>query len=505
MKFGEYLIGNKYVGSEHVDEAIRVQSVCFKKIGRILMELGFIDKKHLDTSLTEFFKLYSPQPNLDQSRPEKIDPSFVKKWGLEWVGENQNSIVVSGFRVDDSILQQLEKVYHRDVVFQHHGQYEGEASTGNELSLATKLSPDDLLMEKEVYSNFIRFCLESATKNKASDLHFEPFTDHYIVRMRVLGTLKQLTTIEPRFSEPLTIKIKQMVNMDIAQVIEPQDSQASFSDLGVAVRASSVPVAGGGEKIVLRLLYPDQTPTLSQLGLEVEQERFLRRMIRGENGLILVSGPTGSGKTTTLYSLLGEMDKEGKNISTLENPVEKELPGISQLNIINVADFPKFQRALMRQDPDIILLGEIRDQETAELGIKLANSGHLVLSTIHANGAVEALDRLIQLGVSEDSMRDVMRASIAQRLVKIQCECSRPKSDNHFSDLNRLTEEQKKPCSVCQNGVKARKPIIEYVEFFTDGPKKLSDLSLSFPLSQQITQLVKNGLISSEYLNHQGE
>ena len=501
MKFGEYLVAKGYIEPNKLTEALKIQSILPKKLGRLLKELGLIDNDQLNRALDGY--LATPTSGLVLDGELKNDPEFEKAWGYRLIKVTPEHLIISGEAVKDEIFAQLESEYQKEVLFVGRGRQPFEGSQiyrEKKIRLSAKSKPDDLLMADEPFTNFFRYSLETAKNKLASDLHFEPFFDRYTVRMRVLGGLERITEVEPRFGESLTTKIKEIVNMDIAQVASPQDSQATFTTLGIVVRASSVPVSSGGEKIVLRLIYPESTPSISQLGLEQEQEQFLRRVIQNENGLIVISGPTGSGKTTTLYSLLAEMDKEVKNISTLENPVEKTLPGINQLNVDEIGDFPKFQRALMRQDPDIILLGEIRDSETAKLGLKLANSGHLVLSTIHANGATEAIDRLIQLGVPRDSIEEMMRASIAQRLVKVLCDCSR---------VNSLEQEGsgcpiQSGCNRCNNGIKERKAIIEYLDYTASSDDRRSALRLSFPIEDQLVRLVNAGEISSDYINHLG-
>ena len=200
-----------------------------------------------------------------------------------------------------------------------------------------------------------RHCLKEAAKAKASDVHFEPFGDHYLIRFRIHGTLTDWKKLPPDHIEPLTNKLKWVLGLDLAVVSKPQDGRASFETLGFDARVNSMPVSGNREKIVIRLQFQEQTPKLEEMGFESSAISVLRSNIQKTEGLIVISGPTGSGKTTTLYALLEEMDRLGKNISTLENPVEKHLERINQSNVEGKEDFYEFQRALMRQDPDIIL------------------------------------------------------------------------------------------------------------------------------------------------------
>ena len=248
---------------------------------------------------------------------------------------------------------------------------------------------------------------------------------------------------------------------------------------------------------------------MEELGLSEDSYSKILDTAYKRDGLILISGPTGSGKTTTLYSLLCKMDKYGKNISTLENPVEKKLDRINQANITDYNSFSDFQRALMRQDPDIILVGEVRDKESAELCLKLSATGHLVLSTIHANGAVEVVERLKNLGIDEFSIKSNLRLSIAQRLLRKLCPSCRKRADdtllhklsNEFEgidfDYSLLSVTNPKGCERCQHGVVGRVAVIEYLE--KEDVKKFlqnqSNFSLDRTLKQASLKLAEQGLI----------
>ena len=252
----------------------------------------------------------------------------------------------------------------------------------------------------------------------ASDIHYEPFDSLYVIRFRIHGVLSDWKTLGRSHAEAITAKLKSILNMDLSIVGRPQDSRASFSKRKLDIRASSFPVLGNTEKIVLRLQRQDEILSLEELELNPKAYQTLLYAIQKKEGLILISGPTGSGKTTTLYSLLHKMDQYGKNISTLEDPVEKKLLRINQANMRGHKNFGYFERALMRQDPDIVLVGEVRDPESAKLCMRLSATGHLVLSTIHANGALEVVERLKNLGIDNFSIKSNLRLSVAQRLVQ---------------------------------------------------------------------------------------
>lgn len=322
-------------------------------------------------------------------------------------------------------------------------------SQKHKIILTTELTDEQKLREDNPFSKLICECIEEAKKSGSSDIHFEPFDEHYLIRFRIHGKLGDWRTLESKYAGPMTSKLKTILNMDLAIVGRPQDSRATFSSLKLDIRASSMPVLGAKEKIVLRLQNQDQTFDLEKLGLDNDVKEALINAIYKKDGLILISGPTGSGKTTTLYSLLNLMDRHGKNISTLENPVEKRLGRINQANISDYGSFADFQRALMRQDPDVILIGEVRDEETAKLCMKMAATGHLVLSTIHANGAIEVIERLRNLGIDDLSIKSNLRLSAAQQLVQLICSFCNGSKDG---------------CENCHSGISGRKAIIEFIE-----------------------------------------
>lgn len=348
-------------------------------------------------------------------------------------------------------------------------------SQAPKIALETRLDDDDKLYEENPFSQLICSCISYAKQKDASDIHFEPYMNEFLIRVRILGQLVDWNILDHHYAAPVISKLKWILNMDLAVVGAPQDSRASFTSLKLDVRASSMPVLGGKEKIVLRLQNQDHNYNFEHLGLESRVKEALLENATKKEGLILISGPTGSGKTTTMYSLLNLMDKRGKNISTLENPIEKNLPRINQAHLNDYKSFGDFQRALMRQDPDIILIGEIRDEESASMCIKMSMTGHLVLSTIHANGAIEVVERLKKLGIDELSIVSNLRMSAAQRLVQLICpKCSGDAPSRlikslqnelkKFGDVHRLKIKNPRGCENCYSGVVGRKVILEFLK-----------------------------------------
>ena len=335
------------------------------------------------------------------------------------------------------------------------------------------------LLKISPYAKFVKDCIDKAQRRGVSDIHFAPSERGLDIFFRINGQLILWKNLAKDHREALINKVKEIVNMELGLTRRPQDSRASFRRWGVDIRANSLPVLHG-EKIVLRLLRKNQNFNLSQSGLDSKIIADIRRAIIKSNGLILVSGPTGSGKTTTLYSILHEIDWEKKNISTLENPVEYQLPGINQANISHEGEltFANSLRALMRQDPDVILVGEIRDSETAKLCFHAAETGHLVLSTVHANGAKEVVERLKSLGISPLSIKSNLRLSAAQRLVRKVCpHCSIGINEELAQEIQiqfphvekidfskfRIPHERPSSCPHCVAGISGRKAIWEYL------------------------------------------
>ena len=267
--------------------------------------------------------------------------------------------------------------------------------------------------------------LSKADKLDASDIHIEAFSGYCRLRLRVDGILHPLESISSDQGRRLVSQIKLLADMDIAQSRLPQDGRLSYSlaQKSIALRVNSIPTVHG-EKLVLRLLaHHGKRYKLDKIGLLAAQYTKIREIIKQPNGLILVSGPTGSGKTVSLYALLELLNTGAENICTIEDPVEIFEDGINQISINRKSglDFSQALRALLRQDPDILMVGEIRDAETAEISVKAAQTGHLVMATLHSRSAKSAKQRLLQLGVEDHVLDDALKLIIAQRLPRQLC------------------------------------------------------------------------------------
>ena len=268
--------------------------------------------------------------------------------------------------------------------------------------------------------------LESAYRSRASDIHIEPFRDKTKIRVRVDGDLIEQMEVSPDIHSSLITRLKILGGMNIAEKRVPQDGRFGFiiDQKQLDVRVSSIPTVNG-EKIVIRLLNAsdNRIRQLTELGMTDYNYQMFEKILRSPHGIILVTGPTGSGKTTTLYAALSQLAKPKVNIITVEDPVEKQIDGINQVQVNTKAGltFAASLRSILRQDPDIIMIGEIRDGETAEIAIRAAITGHLVLSTLHTNDAASTIVRLVDMGVAPYLVASSLIGVVAQRLVKLLC------------------------------------------------------------------------------------
>lgn len=327
----------------------------------------------------------------------------------------------------DEFNQQLVKTYETNSA----AAMQMAEDLGDSMNLADlmhELPKAEDLLEKQDDAPIIRLLnalLSEAIKEGASDLHIETFEDRVTIRFRVDGILREVL-VPPRVLAPLIVsRIKVMAKLDIAEKRLPQDGRITLRIGGraVDVRVSTMPT-NHGERAVLRILDKQSSHLdLAELGMEQHMEKLLRELITKPHGIILVTGPTGSGKTTTLYAALTLLNDKRRNILTVEDPIEYDLAGIGQTQVnskINMT-FARGLRAILRQDPDVVMVGEIRDLETAQIAIQASLTGHLVLSTLHTNSAIGAITRLDDMGVEPFLLASSLSAVIAQRLMRLLC------------------------------------------------------------------------------------
>lgn len=372
-----------------------------------------------------------------------------------------------------------------NAAYEHHSQHQTsdvlsrmEPASEESIDLLSLQESADLLDARDE-APMIRLAnslLGQAIRQKASDIHIEPFDKELLVRYRVDGVLFNALSIPPRIQSGLVSRFKLMANLNIAEKRLPQDGRIRIRTAGrdVDIRVSTIPIRHG-ERVVLRILEQGTLLLpLSEIGFDKNDLETLSSLIRLTNGIILVTGPTGAGKTTTLYAVLNTINSPDKNIITIEDPVEYQLKGIGQIQVNPRIDltFASGLRSILRQDPDVILIGEIRDLETAEIAIQASLTGHLVFSTLHTNDASSAITRLVDMGIEPFLISTSLKAILAQRLVRKICPACRESYTPEDNELIRLgvsprdlpegTLFRGRGCPSCLNtGYKGRQGIYE--------------------------------------------
>ncbi len=377
------------------------------------------------------------------------------------------------------IMQGIERAYYsRD---RSPGDYIRDLEPEEEEISIGRVKADDLLQaaESAPATQLVKLIILEAVKQGASDVHFEAFESRLRVRYRIDGVLYEKASPPKHLEQAIVSRVKVMAGMDIAEKRLPQDGMARVrvGEREIDLRVSTVPVAEG-ERVVLRLLDRDATLLpLSKLGMDEQMLRLFRDIIHLPHGIIPVCGPTGSGKTTTLYAALNEIDSTRKNILTIEEPIEYQLPDIGQMQVkpkIGLT-FANGLRHILRQDPDVILVGETRDLETAEISIRSSLTGHMVFTTLHTNDACGAVVRLLDMGVEPYLLASCLRGALAQRLVRTLCaNCRRPVevSEEDIAELGpaggKLAGKRiwtSVGCDQCLEGFRGRSGLFELMHF----------------------------------------
>jgi type IV pilus assembly protein PilB len=395
----------------------------------------------------------------DQEAAERI--KFATQLAPEWVIVEHDKLVKVLEETGTSASDALDALTSSD--FEFDVTDDTAASTES-----TEVASD---VEDAPVVRFLQKMLIDAINARASDLHFEPYEYHYRVRFRIDGELREITQPPIAIKDKLASRIKVISRLDIAEKRVPQDGRMKlkFGNKAIDFRISTLPTLFG-EKIVIRILDPSSAKLgIEALGYEkIEKDRLLKAIER-PYGMILVTGPTGSGKTVSLYTCLNILNQPGVNISTVEDPAEINLPGINQVNVNDKAglNFAAALKSFLRQDPDVIMVGEIRDLETADIAIKAAQTGHMVMSTLHTNDAPTTLTRLLNMGVAPFNIASSVLLITAQRLVRKLCEnCKKPadypreamlKAGFKAEDLDGNWKPYRAVgCSSCNNGYKGR-------------------------------------------------
>ncbi|MCH7590380.1 type II secretion system ATPase GspE [PVC group bacterium] len=505
IMLGEILRNHNLITYAQLDEALEVQPRTGQRLGEILIDLGYISEQDLLMSLSIQESMpYVDLQNIDVSNEavSKVSASMAKVYKVMPLQYDQNILTIA--MADPLNVNTLDDLRFmlgcevkgvigdtRDIMTLVSKYYGAEMesveslleriSDSEHLLTEAEEAKDDLqdlesMVNDAPVVKLLNLILLQAVKDEASDIHFEPFDDSFRVRYRIDGMLFEMAPPPKHLSLAITSRIKVMANMDIAERRLPQDGRIGINikKRPVDLRVSTLPTIFG-ESVVMRVLDRGATALdYRDLGMEKNIEEITRSIIYKPNGIILVTGPTGSGKTTTLYSMLKELNSEERKIITTEDPVEYDMDGIIQIAINPKIDltFARCLRSILRQDPDVIMVGEIRDRETAQIAVQASLTGHLVLSTLHTNDAPTAVTRLIDMGIEPFLITSTLECVIAQRLVRKLCLFCREaySPDPYILDSLELKPEEvgdkkfyrAKGCTKCNNtGYKGRIGIFE--------------------------------------------
>lgn len=547
MRLGDLLVHEHMITEEQLSEALSVQASTGRKLGATLISLAFISEPQLLRFLAQQLQV----PFLDISQ-RKISPDvskllsevYARRYRALVIEDNDDSVLLgmsdptdlrgldqlapllAPKRIELAVVQEsqimvaFDNIYRRteeitNFAEQLHEEYEDVEefdlnSFGDETSDATVVK-------------LLQSIFEDAVQVRASDIHIEPDEGLLRIRQRVDGVLHEHTLNQVKIASALVLRLKLMSGLDISEKRLPQDGRFNIKvhSHSIDVRLSTMPIQHG-ESVVMRLL--DQSAgllSLDETGMPVHILKRVRSIIKRPHGMVLVTGPTGSGKTTTLYGALSELNQQESKIITVEDPVEYQIGRINQVQINQKIglDFSSILRTALRQDPDIIMVGEMRDQETVDIGLRAALTGHLVLSTLHTNDAITSAMRLIDMGAPAYLVASSLRAIIAQRLVRRLClECKTPYQPDHqeMSWLKYLGENtanshffKGQGCTACNHsGYKGRVGIFELLEMDdammdalrindTQGFVKAAKNSANFtPLSAMALNYAKQGITS---------
>lgn len=507
-KLGELLLLAKVVTPQQLNEALaRKKKDPSKKLGDILIEMKAITEKQLAQTLARQYGY--PVVDLSKLKPSKeviamIPRPICEEHNIVPIRADDKSITVA---IDDPLdffrIDQLKFILNRDVKVAMAGKEEIRESierfygTKEESKIAESIEQATMTQteigirgiteagaeetgDDAPVIKFVNLMITEALKSRASDIHIEPMANRVRIRYRIDGVCQEVNAAGKQVQGSLLTRIKILAEMDVAEKRRPQDGRIRLKVMGrdLDIRVSLIPSVHG-ESIVMRLLDKQAgLAGLEEIGFHPTDYQRFRNIIKKPNGIILITGPTGSGKTTTLYAALMELNKPNVKIITAENPVEYNIAGINQAQVKESIGltFARILRAMLRQAPNIILVGEIRDEETGEIAIQAALTGHLVFSTLHTNDAPSALTRLLDMGIKPFLVASSVQAIMAQRLVRILCpKCKEP---NPNPDPTMLAALNIKPeqlrgkkifratgCDNCRNtGFKGRKGIFELME-----------------------------------------
>jgi len=544
--FGDWLIQQDCITHEQLDAALEDQKKNGGRIGQSMVRLKLLSDIELTKQLAAYLNFeyisLADLSVLDKDVTRRVPENIAKRFGVLAIEETQEHVIVAmsdplDVIAVDTVSVKLKRPIKtvlasdsevkRAIEHVYHGSDVEEQQLRDLVDLEISSDDDDLLesaLEMDMSSTveaedapvirFVDLMLSQAIKSRASDIHIEPQEKSMSIRMRIDGMLAEMVPPARKMQAAVIARIKILSEMDIAERRLPQDGRFRIKrgrgKEDIDVRVSSLPTIYG-EKIVMRILDKGAVNhDLSMLGLEPGLLDKFKGTLAQPHGIIIVTGPTGSGKSTTLYSALNELRDPNKNITTVEDPVEYRLGGINQTQIkpgIGLS-FASCLRTILRQDPDIILIGEIRDKETMEIAIKASLTGHLVLSTFHTNDAPSALSRLVYMGLEPYLLASSLNLILAQRLVRKICDkCKAPiePPEGQIRQLQLTPEQaasatffQGKGCAECDgSGYRGRVPIFEFMVLDSDIREAIAAGARETQIRTLIREKGYGGLLSS--------
>ena len=487
VKLGEFLFEEGLIAREQLDEALEAQKHDRRKLGELLVERGWIEDQKLTEVLARLFQIpfvRLSEFKINEKTLSLIPQEFLQTHKIIPLAVQDNCLTVATSNpLDVASLQEIQYkcgylvnpvMAGRLDIERHLQQFSSSLRTIDAIRALEKKD-----MEGAHVGQLVETILRQAIGERASDIHFEPLVDKMRVRFRIDGMLYEKSPIPKGLARNVISRIKIIAGMDVADSRRPQDGRTSFK-VGhdeYDIRISSIPDMLG-ENLVLRILNKQfVSRSFESLGMEPEQISAMKKIMERPYGLMLVTGPTGAGKTTTLYSVLNLLNSVSKNIISVEDPVEYQLSGITQTAVSAYTGytFATAIRYILRHDPDIIMVGEIRDVETAEMAIRAALTGHLVFSTMHTNSAAGAITRLLEMNIEPFLISSAVQGVIAQRLVRRLCpNCRReyrPTEDvmeslkSHVTNPEKFTLASAQGCEMClQTGYQGRVGVFEMLE-----------------------------------------
>lgn len=456
IRLGDLLVQKGPITEEQLMRALKEQRQRGTKLGETLISLGYVSERAIvkilcDQLHIEYVELRNMK--LDEAAVYTINETVAKKYSLIPIGfdkDNPNMMrvamsdpmdfmaiddiaIITNFKIipvlstSSQIAFQIDRYFGRQSVIAVADQYKKEQ--GRDEAARDAARGEVSLTESSPIVVMVRSIIEQAVRQRASDIHFEPMRDGIRIRFRIDGNLVEAMSYDMSIYTAIIARLKIISGMDISEKRKPQDGRTTMDidHVEYDVRVSSIPTVYG-EKIVMRLTNKEKlTRDKRELGLSDDDMKRFDQMLAHPHGIILVTGPTGSGKSTTLYTALSELNRETVNIVTVEDPVEANIDGVNQIQVNPKADmtFASALRSILRQDPDIIMIGEIRDPETAEIAVQASITGHLVASTLHTNSTSASIARLLNMGIEPYLMADALVGVVAQRLVRKLCRCKR--------------------------------------------------------------------------------